>query len=94
MKQARQPTQKQMAVLNDLRNHAAQRAGAVLSDVCSLVEDQQEAYCLAVSVIGTLLCGCAHLRPGASHAARIELTIRDLTEVMEGHKGHEDDDEV
>jgi hypothetical protein len=77
------------AVIRDLGNHATVRVVQVLGDTAGLLDTQHDAYALAVSVTGGIVCWLAALHPGKqSHSAKIDLVLTDLVEIMEMHRQH------
>ena len=76
-------------VMLDLGNHATARVQQVMVDTVTLLETQEEAYGLAASVMGGMVCWLAKLRPGEQkHATKIMLVMKDLAEIMAMHKDH------
>jgi hypothetical protein len=61
----------------------------VLGDAVKLFDTQMDAYSMAVSVVGGMVCWLAQLHPGKqSHSAKLDLVMTDLVEIMEMHREH------
>jgi hypothetical protein len=79
-------------MITDLGNHATTRLVQVMSDTVVLFDTQTDAYTMAASVAGGMVCWLAKLRPGDEpHATKLALVMRDLAECVKKHHDHGDE---